>query len=105
MSKRTTITLTAADEQALINVSDPASGTYSVLVDIAARHGIELHPGASEAQVVRALLHAGAAALQEEALNRGYAALAADYDAVHDRAEARARRVRNEQRRSRELPS
>lgn len=97
MTKRTTVTLDERDEQTLATFADPERAEWKALVGAAAELGIALKPGSSAATIIRALLQAGAKAIQEEALERGYEQLAKVWDEVHDRDEARARRRRAEQ--------
>lgn len=94
MAKRTTVTFDDHDEAIIASVSDPARAEWSALVETAAEKGITLKPGVSEAAIIRALVHAGADALRERALERGYAKLADLWPDVHDVAETRERRRR-----------
>lgn len=94
MSKRTTVTLDDRDEQTLNAFTDPERAEWKALVEVAAGLGITVKPGSSEATIIRALLQAGAHAIQEQALERGYAQLAEVWSEVHDADEARARRRR-----------
>lgn len=75
-------------------MSDPDGAECAALVEAAAEQEITLKPGASEAAIIRALVHAGAGVLRERALERGYAELAGLWPDVHDAAEARERRHR-----------
>jgi hypothetical protein len=97
MTKRTTVTLDERDEQTLATFADPERAEWKALVEAAAELGITLKPGSSEATIIRALLQAGAKAIQEEALERGYGQLAEIWDEVHDRDEANERRRRAQQ--------
>jgi hypothetical protein len=63
-------------------------------VEAAADKGIIVRPGASEATIIRALVHAGADALRERALERGYTELTEIWPEVHDAEETRERRRR-----------
>ncbi len=92
MTKRTTVSLDDADQQTLASFADPTRTEWDTLVESAARHGITLKRGASEATIIRALLRAGAAALREQAMEQGYAQLAEMWPEVHDSDEAAARR-------------
>lgn len=94
MTKRTTVTLDERDERTLSTFTDPDRAEWKALVRIAAELGITLRPGSSEATVIRVLLQAGAQAVQEQALERGYAQLAEIWDEVHDADEAKARHRR-----------
>ncbi|WP_328901654.1 hypothetical protein OHR86_18545 [Streptomyces sp. NBC_00441] len=62
--------------------------------------GIRVDDDTSEAEVLRALLHAGCHAVEEKAMENGYAALAAAHD-EEDRAYEAAVRARGARRRSR----
>lgn len=92
--RRTTITFDDHDRGAIASVSNPDRAEWAALVEAAAERGITLKPGASEASIIRALVHAGADALRERALERGYAELADLWPDVHDDAETRERRRR-----------
>ena len=98
MTKRTTVTLDDADQQVIERFADPDRAEWTELVGSATRHGLTVKPGASEGTVIRALLRAGADALREAALGRGYAQLAEHWDEVHDADEAAERRRRYAQR-------
>jgi predicted secreted protein len=93
MSKRTTVTLTESDVEALAAVADPARPESAALRAMADELGVEIRDN-SESALVRALLAAGAAAVQQRALERGYRELAAIYPEVHDAPEAAERRRR-----------
>jgi hypothetical protein len=75
-----------------------------VLVDAARALGIAVGPGASEATIIRALMAAGAAAMREQALERGYQQLAEVYAEAHDADEKAARRRRYVERVDRLMP-
>lgn len=94
MVKRTTVTFDDQDQRAIASVSNPDGPEWAALVEAAATMGITLKRGASEAAIIRALVHAGANALRERALERGYAELADLWPEVHDAAETRERRRR-----------
>ncbi|MCU1610812.1 MAG: hypothetical protein JWM45_2728 [Pseudonocardiales bacterium] len=94
MSRRTTVTFNDHDQGVIASVSDPDRAEWAVLVEAAAEKGITLKPGATEAAIVRALVHTGADALRERALECGYAELADLWPEVHDAAETRERRRR-----------
>ncbi|MGH3889487.1 MAG: hypothetical protein ACRDSZ_23485 [Pseudonocardiaceae bacterium] len=94
MTKRTTVTFDDHDQGVIASASNPDRAEWAVLVEAAAAKGITLKPGASEAAIIRALVHAGADALRERALERGYAELADLWPDVHDAAETRERRRR-----------
>lgn len=94
MAKRTTLTLTDDDVATVRNFADPERPESAVLVEAARQWGITIGEGASEATVIRALMAAGAAALREQALERGYQQVAERYAEVHDADEKAARRRR-----------
>jgi hypothetical protein len=91
MSKRTTVTLTELDVEALAAVADPARPECATLRAMADELGVDIRDN-SESALIRALLAAGAVAVQQRALERGYQELAAIYPEVHDAAEATERR-------------
>lgn len=104
MSKRTTVTLTEQDEETVRRFGDPDLPEGAVLIDAARELGIAIGPGASEATIIRALMAAGAAAMREQALERGYQQVAAMYAEVHDAEEKAARRRRYAERVDRLMP-
>ena len=73
-----------------------------MLVDAARALGIG--PGASEATIIRALMAAGAAAVREQALERGYQQMAAVYAEIHDAEEEAELRRRYAERVDRMMP-
>jgi len=91
MSRRITVTLAGTDESSVSVFSNPQRSEHAALVSWAAQRGF-MGLG-SEASVIRALVQAGAEALQEDALDRGYAELAAMSDPA-EQAERRAIRDR-----------
>jgi len=93
MSKRTTVSLSDHDLKVLEAVSDPTRPEAASLRVIAEELGVEIRDR-SESALIRALLAAGAAAVQQRALERGYQELAEIYPEVHDTAEASERRRR-----------
>jgi hypothetical protein len=103
MSKRTTLTLTDQDEATLRRFRDPDRPEGAMLIETAGELGIVIE-GASEAAVIRALMAAGAAAVREQALERGYQQLAELYDEAHDAEEKVARRRRYAERVDRVMP-
>jgi hypothetical protein len=103
MSKRTTLTLTDEDEETLRRFRDPDRPEGAMLVEMAGQLGIVVE-GASEATVIRALMAAGAAAVREQALERGYQQLAELYEEAHDAEEKVARRRRYAERVDRVMP-
>lgn len=94
MTKRTTVTLTARDLDLLEAVADPSRPEAATLRMIADELGVEIRDGASESALIRVLLAAGAAAVQQRSLEQGYAELAALYPEAHDADEAAERRRR-----------
>ena len=92
MSKRVSLILGDLDEQRVLPFVRTGTGENAALRQWAARHGEPLVK--SEASALRALLQAGAEALQDEVLDAGYAALAAEFDDAEARAERRAARDR-----------
>jgi|SRR5882757_10550553 len=104
MSKRTTLTLTDQDEQTVSTFGDPERPEWAALVEATEALGIRLSPHASEATVIRALMAAGAAAVREQALERGYQQVAEMYAEVHDADEKLARRRRYAERVDRVMP-
>jgi hypothetical protein len=104
MAKRITVTLTDQDERTVRTFADPGRPEGALLAEAAPELGVTLGPGATEATVIRALIAAGAAALREQALERGYPQLAEIYDEVHDADEAAYRRRRYAERVDRAMP-
>jgi len=104
MSKRTTLTLTDQDEETVRRFGDPELPEGAVLIEAARALGITIGPGASEATVIRALMAVAAAAVREQALERGYQQLAEVYADVHDADEKAARRRRYAERVDRVMP-
>lgn len=104
MSKRTTVTLTDQDERTVQTFADPDRPEGALLIEAARELGVPLGPGASEATVIRALIAAGATALREQALERGYEELAELYEDLHDADEAAARRRRYAEQVDRVMP-
>lgn len=105
MSKRTTITLDDRDEQTLTTFSNPERPEWQALVQAGTETGITIKPDASEAAILRVLLHVGAIALREQVLAEGYAQLAEVWDEVNDKAETQARRRRYAERVDQVIPS
>jgi hypothetical protein len=104
MSKRTTLTLTDRDEETVRQFGDPDRPEGAVLIEAARALGVTIGPDASEATVIRALMAAGAAAMREQALERGYQQVAQMYAEVHDADEKAARRRRYAERVDRVMP-
>ncbi|MCP3798696.1 hypothetical protein NLX83_05440 [Allokutzneria sp. A3M-2-11 16] len=90
MTKRMSISLSELDAETIEVARDSAN--FELLAKAVAPLGITLTEDASEAAILRALMHLGAVRLQEQALERGYAELAEVWDEVSDVPEARARR-------------
>jgi hypothetical protein len=92
MSKRVSLILGDADEQAIAPFIQSGTGQHEILRLWAARHG---DPSVkSEASALRALLQAGVEALRDEVLDAGYADLAAAFSGEVERSERRAARDR-----------
>ena len=92
MAKRLSVILGDSDEQCIERFMDLSSVERAVLQQWVARNG-----GGrvgSEASVIRALMQAGAAALQDEVLDAAYSDLAVLYDDTAMAAERRAARDR-----------
>jgi hypothetical protein len=92
MSKRVSLILGDADEQAIEPFIRAGSGQYEVLRQWAARRG-DLAVK-SEASALRALLQAGVEALRDEVLDAAYAELATTFHGQAERSERRAARDR-----------
>ena len=73
---RKTVPVTAEDTQAVERVRRPGSIERAALAEL----GIELSANPSEAEVLQALVEAGRAAVQQQVMATGYAALAAARD-------------------------
>jgi hypothetical protein len=93
MAKRMSVTLEGEDEQALALFADPGTPEHAALSEWAIGRGLDPARFGSEASVVRALMRAGSDRLREQALDEGYAALAAATPSA-DRAEAHEARRR-----------
>lgn len=92
-TKRITVTLEGAEQDALSAFADPERTEHAALAAWAQERGLPLK--GSEAAIVRALVRAGVEALQEKALELGYTRLAAELAANEDRqAERKLRRER-----------
>ena len=93
MSKRVSLILGDSDEAVIAPYLSQGSPAYEVL-----RHWASQRPGAddikSEAAALRALLQAGAEALQEHVLDAGYAQLAAEFNSESANVERRTARDR-----------
>ncbi|GAA3064466.1 hypothetical protein GCM10017562_32590 [Streptomyces roseofulvus] len=87
---RKSVPLDALVEETMERVRRHASPENAALRQVT---GISVSDDTSDAEVLRALLNAGRVAVQERALENGYAALAAAQD-DEDRAYAAARRAR-----------
>ncbi|MFD6160297.1 hypothetical protein ACFWF7_28310 [Nocardia sp. NPDC060256] len=96
MTRRTTLTLTEREERTLATLGDRKGAEWVLFESIAAHLGYSLTPDASEATVIRVLMSIGAQVLIDEALEQGYAELAAMWPDVHDEDEAREFRRRRE---------
>jgi len=98
-TKRITVTLEGAEQNTLSAFADPERAEHAALEEWADERGLPLK--SSEAGMVRVLLQAGAEALREKALERGYAQLAetlrADEDRTGERNLRRARRANRDQ--------
>ena len=93
MSKRLSLTLTDEEEAILDVFANPDSTEHRALRAWAERHGVRMDTTMAEARILRLLLQAGASSLREEALEVGYAALAASMTPI-DRDESAAMRRR-----------
>ena len=90
--RRITVSLESADEALLDAFTAPDRPEHVTLEAWAAEHDMPVRDS-SESAIMRILVRVGAAALREQALERGYAILAED-TADNDRAERLARRAR-----------
>jgi predicted DNA binding protein len=93
MSKRTTVTLSAADQDILKTLADPTTPEAATIRQLAQEFGIDMRDR-SESALIRALMAAGAAVVSERTLERGYQELALLYPDVHDATETAERRRR-----------
>ncbi|QIS10972.1 hypothetical protein [Nocardia arthritidis] len=76
MSRRTTLTLTDREEEALAVFADKRGPEWVLLQLIAAELGYELTETSSEATVLRVLMAAGLQQLRDRILDRGYEQMA-----------------------------
>lgn len=94
-TKRITVTLEGAEQATLSTFADPERAEHAALQAWAEERGLPLK--LSEAGIVRVLLRAGAEALKEKAVERGYARLAeaqlADEEWNAERGARKARRA------------
>lgn len=92
MSKRVSLILKDADEAVIGPYLSEGSASFEVLREWASQRGEgDLK---SEASALRALLQAGAEALQERVLDAGYSQLATEFNSEPARAERNAARDR-----------
>ncbi|HWE88047.1 MAG TPA: hypothetical protein VG317_01130 [Pseudonocardiaceae bacterium] len=91
-SRRVSVTLDSTDQAVLDAFVAPDRAEHATLEAWAAEHGMSVRDS-SESSVIRVLAQAGAMALRDAALERGYAKLAADIT-DEDRAERRTRHQR-----------
>jgi hypothetical protein len=96
MSKRLSLSLESEDEAMLARLAVEGSAERRVLLNWTTLHGLSPEQIRSEASLLRVLLRMGAQRLHEEALDEGYAQLAAEPDTIEqaERDEARSRYVR-----------
>ena len=93
MSKRVSLILGDAAEAKIGPYLDEGSPAFEVLRHWASEHGVA-DDIKSEAAALRALLQAGAEALQEQVLNAGYAQLATEFNSESSNVERRSARDR-----------
>ncbi|HEX3588800.1 MAG TPA: hypothetical protein VHV74_04140 [Pseudonocardiaceae bacterium] len=74
-ARRVSVTLDGSDQRAIEAFADPSRPEHATLEAWASRHDLNLRDE-SDAAVLRALIRAGAEALQEKALEDGYDLLA-----------------------------
>ena len=98
MSKRVSLILGDSDEAVIAPYLNQGSPAFEVLRHWASQHDVA-DDIKSEAAALRALLQAGAEALQEHVLDVGYAQLATEFNSESANAERRAARNRHERRR------
>lgn len=101
MSKRVSLILRDSDEAAISPFLTEGSPAAEALRRWASAHGVG--DVRSEAASLRALLQAGAAALQEQSVEDGYAQLAVEFNASENDSPRRAARDRYVARREAEL--
>ncbi|MBU8834203.1 MULTISPECIES: hypothetical protein [Mycobacteriaceae] len=99
MSKRVSLILGDSDEAAIAPYLSQGSPAFEVLRQWASQHDVA-DDIKSEAAALRALLQAGAEALQEHVLDVGYAQLATEFNSDSANAERRTARNRHERRRA-----
>ncbi|CAN3132345.1 hypothetical protein ACNUDN_31520 (plasmid) [Mycobacterium sp. smrl_JER01] len=92
VSKRVSLILGDSDEAVIAPYLNQGSPAYEVLRHWASQHDVD--DIKSEAAALRALLQAGAEALQEHVLDAGYAELATEFNSEPSNAERRTARDR-----------
>jgi hypothetical protein len=95
MTKRLSLSLESEDEAMLARLAGENSPERRVLISWTRLRGMSPDQIRSEASLIRVLLRIGAERLREQALDEGYAQLAAERDAIEEAEshEARARYV------------
>lgn len=91
-ARRVSVTLDGPDQRAIEAFADPARPEHATLEAWASQHDLNLRDD-SDAAVLRALIRAGAEALQEKALEDGYDLLAKSR--AEDEPERRSLRARS----------
>lgn len=104
MAKRLSITLEREEERVVQIFASPSTLEHAALLEWAGRRGIDTDRIGSDASLVRALIRAGAEALQERVLDVGYAALAIELT-EHQHDEVREARRRYVDRSERSAPA
>ena len=96
MAKRLSLSLESEDQAVLARLAIEGSPERRVLLNWATLHGLHPDQIRTEASLLRVLLQMGAERVKEDALDDGYAQLAAEPDSIEqaERDEARRRYVR-----------
>ncbi len=77
MKKRISVSIDPEEERTIATFGDPTTAERTALTSWAVQHGVDASRLRSQAAVIRALVRVGAQSLRDEALDDGYAALAA----------------------------
>jgi hypothetical protein len=92
MPRRLSVTLESEDEKVVAAFSAPSTLEHAILLDWARERGIDAERIGSDASLLRMLIRAGADALYERALDKGYAGLAMSLSKVDEDERREARR-------------
>lgn len=89
------VTLDRDDETVMERFAQAGTDERTALLAWAGEHGVPVSAVSSDAALIRALLRVGAESLREQALDAGYAELAAAAETSEEHAEVRRARQRH----------